>query len=231
MTNQDELQALMMENLKTYIHDNFLSTEQITQAVTQTGVINTGLQQLLLNTGVQEASEVRANYARSWLNPLYSKLYLKLRLNDMDGVTLWFGLKSTLAAPSWGMTESCAGVLIDYKNDAGTPYFYTGNGDPDNPGYQATPIKDIDMARWLLYKIEGYKFSWYSLPYTVPYFDKNVLPGLKQGIIRKWSGVYTNGSTIPDDTLHYLVFYIKNGVGLSRTMEVQKINYAEVYPD
>ncbi len=231
MVTQDDLQDLMATGLKTYFHDNFLSTEQITQAVTQTGVITTGLAQLLLNTGVQQASEVRANYAREWLNPLYSKLYIKLRLNEMDGVTMFFGFKSTLAAPTWGMTETCAGLYIDYVNDAGTPYFYTGNGDPDHPDYQYTPIKDMDMTRWLLYKIEGYKFSWYSLPYTVPYFDKNVLPSLKQGMLRKWSNVYTNGSTIPDDTLHYLVFYINNGVGATRTLEVQKINYAEVYPD
>lgn len=231
MLAQDDLQSLITEGLKTYFHDCFLSTEQLTQATSQTGVITTGLQQLLLNTGVQEGSEVRANYTRSWLNPLYSKLYIKARLNDPDGLTMFFGFRSNLTAPTWGMTESCAGLFIDYKNDAGMPYFYTGNGDADAPAYQVTPIPDMDLTRWLLFKIEGYKFSWYSLPYTVPYFDKNVLPGLKQGIIRKWSQVYTNGSTIPDDTLHYLVFYIKNGVGSSRTLEVQKINYAEVYPD
>lgn len=231
MVEQDDLQDLMVTKLKTYLHDNFLSTEQIAQATTQTGVITSNVAQLLMNTGVQSGSEVRANYIRSFFNPLYSKLYIKLRLNDMDGVTMFFGLKHAATAPTWGMTESCAGLYIDYKNDAGTLYFYTANGDPDHPNFQVTPIKDIDMGRWLLYKIEGNKFSWYSLPYTVPYFDKNVLPGLKQGIVRKWSSVYTNGSYIPDDALHYIVFYIKNGVGATRYLDVQKINYAEVYPD
>lgn len=227
MVDQDDIAT----GHKIYFHDTFRSSEHITPAVTQTGAVSRNLQQLLLASGVQEASFARANYDRPLYNPLYAKLYFKLRLNATDAVTLFAGFRSTLTAPSWGMTETCAGIYIDGKNDPGTVYFYTANGDPGAPNFQATPIADIDMLRWLVFEIDGYKLRWYSLPYTVPYFDKNVLPNLKQGMTRKWSHIYTNGSSIPDDTMHYLYFYIKNHTAFNKTADVQFINYAEVYPD
>lgn len=227
MVDQDGLQELMATGLKTYFHDPFLSTEQITQAVTQTGAITTNICQLKLDTGVQEGSTARANYAYQFFNPLYSKLYVKARLNSMADAFMFAGFTTSLAAPTWQMTTSHAGFML--KDDV--LYFSTGNGDPSAPNFQVTPIGNVDMTRWLTYKIDGYNFSWYSLPYTVPYFDKNVLPGLKQGMFRKWSKVYSNGSVLPDDTMHYLVFYITNGTNASKYLEVQKVNYAEVYPD
>ena len=87
------------------------------------------------------------------------------------------------------------------------------------------------MARWLIFEIDGFRMRYYSLPYEVPYFDENVLPGLKQGIIRKWSNIYTNGSYLPNDVMHYIYFYVKNHTGANKFIEIQKINYAEVYPD
>jgi len=227
MVSQADLQALMATGLKTYFHDPFLASEHITTAVTQTGAVTLNLAQALVATGVQSWSEARANYDREYFNPLYSKLYFKARLNDIDAVTLFMGFKSTLAAPAWGMTETCAGILIDGKNAPKVPYFYTASGS----NYQATPILGMDMTRWLTYEIDGFKFRYYSLPYTVPYFDENVLPGIKQGIIRKWSGITTNGSTFPDDTMHYIVFYVKNHTGFNKYVELQFVNYAEVYPD
>jgi len=231
MTNQEDLQALMTSGLKTYFHDTFRSSEHISTAVTQTGTVATNLQQLLVSSGFQEGSSARANYNRSLYNPLYSKLYFKLRVNLAESITLFAGFRSNLTAPTWGMTESCAGIYIDGKNDNGVVYFYTGNGDTGAPAFQATPIADIDMTRWLVFEIDGYKMRWYSLPYTVPYFDKNILPALKQGMTRKWSGSYVNGSCLPDDTMHYLYFYVKNHTGTNKYADSQYINYAEVYPD
>jgi hypothetical protein len=231
MVLADDLQDLMVTGLKTYFHDCFLGTDQLTLSTTQTASCDADLSQLLLNTGILQGSEARLNYAAAIFNPLYSRLLAKLRLSHMRDITMFFGFKATLSAPVWGMTESCAGIFIDYKNDNGTPYFYTGNGDPDHPNYQATPITGMDMSRWLVYEIEGNRFRWWCVPYTVPYFDKNVLPGLKQGMTRKWSPTYTNGSTAPNDTVHYLYFYICNNTGYARQLEVQKVNYAEVYPD
>lgn len=200
-------------------------------AVTQTGSITSYPSQLRLDTGIQMSSEARANYSRPFYNPRYGSLRFKVRLNSTDGLTMFLGLKSTLTAPTWGMTESCSGIFIDYKNDAGTLYFYTGNGDTDHPDYQYTPIMDIDMTRWLVFQIDFYQVRWYSLPYTVPYFDTNVLPGLKQGIIRKWSKWIHNGSTLPGDEMHYIYAYIRNGVGAIKNLELQFFNYSEVYPD
>lgn len=235
MVTADELQELAMTGLKTWLFDNFMSTEQWTQAVTQTGVITTGLQQLLLETGIQQGSEARANYGRAWMNPLYGTLYFKLRLNSMSDVFMFAGLTTTITAPEWPLDLpmpawaefSFTGIMV-YQ---GTLYFITGTGDPTNPAVKVTQVADADMTRWLVFKVEGDKFSWYSLPYTVPYFDKDVAPGLKQGIIRKWSGVYSNATCTPDDAEHYLVFYIINEVGANKSLEVQKVSYAEVYPD
>lgn len=227
MVTQADLQDLMAAGLKTYFHDPFLSSEHIDIAITQTASVARNLAGLLVASGVQDASEARANYDREYFNPLYARLLFKMRLNSMADVTLFAGFKSTLDAPVWGMTGTCAGIYIDSKNDPGVPYFYTADGD----NYQATPLIGMDMTRWLTYEIDGYKFRYYCLPYTVPYFDENVLPGLMQGMTRKWSDITTNASYMPADSMHYLTFYVKNHVGANKYAELQSINYAEVYPD
>lgn len=235
MVNQDDIQKLMTTDLKIYMDDCFLSTDQLTTAVTQTAAASLGLQNVIIQTGVQEGSAARMNYNRQMFNPLYSKLYFRVRLNSMDDIFMFAGLTTTLDTPEWTKTlpmpswaqQSHTGIMLH----EGTLYFISGDGDDTNPKIQVTPIKDIDMTRWLIYKIEGYKFSWYSLPYTVPYFDKDVLPKLKQGIIRKWSTVTRNGSAIPDDVVHYLTFYVENTAGYEKIVTVQRVNYAEVYPD
>ena len=235
MVDADELQELAMTGLKTWMFDCFQSTEQLSTAVTQTGTATTGLQQLLLNTGVQSLSTARINYARQWFNPLYGTLYFKLRLSDMKDVFMFAGLTTTLTNPAWTIGTpmpawakfSHTGIMV-YQ---GSLYFVTGDGGPSSPQVRVTPVADADMTRWLVFKVEGASFSWYSLPYTVPYFDKDVLPGIKQGIIRKWSGVYSNATCAPDDAQHYMVFYIKNLVGAAKWLEVEKVSYAEVYPD
>jgi len=231
MVSQDELQELMGGELKTYFHDQFLGTEQLARAVTQTGEITEELAQLRLSTGIQEGSTARANYNRQMMNPLYSKLYVKLRMNDMRDLDMFVGFKYDIGTPSWGMTTSCAGLFMDYKNDNSKLYWYTGNGDLDHPKYQAVPISGIDTRSWHVFKMEGNRVSYWSVPYTVPYFDKNVLPGLKQGMTRKWSQVYACGSVMPADVNHYLMFWLRNRVGATKYMDVEKVNYAEVYPD
>lgn len=251
MVTQDELQKLMTENLKIYFDDCFLATDQLTTATTQTGDVSLGLQNAVLNTGVQEGSTARLNYNRAMFNPLYSKLYFKLRLNSMDDVFMFAGLTTTLADPEWPKDlpmpgwakHSYTGIMLHQEivklKKIVNFYFVTGNvitkvpdvGLPRPKNYQLTPIADIDPTRWLIFKIEGHKFSWYSLPYTVPYFSKNVLPGLKRGRVRVWSHVYNNSTAIPDDVVHYLTFFIKNEVGASKQLTLQRINYAEVYPD
>jgi len=231
MITETGLQDLMTTGLKTYFHDPFLTHDHIDTFVTQTASVTENVTQLLLATGVQEASEVRANYDRAFFNPRYGTLRAKVRLNSMDDVFAFFGFKKTLSAPAWHMDESHAGIML-YE---GNVYAVTGgslkNNPPDIVDYQVTPIADIDATRWLVYEIAYNSVRWYSLPYTVPYFDKNVLPGLKQGLIRKWSKPYVNGVVLPEDELHYIVFYLKNSVGSNKNLEVQHITYSEVYPD
>jgi hypothetical protein len=231
MVSEAELRDLLTTGLKTWFHDCFLGDARMDTSVNQTGSVTQDVASLLLNTGVQQGSFARANYSRSFFNPRYAALRAKLRLNGMDDVTAFVGFKSTLTAPVWGMTESCAGLFIDAGNDNGVLYWYTGNGSLAEPAYQATPVMDVDMTRWLVFELEHHRMRYYSLPYTVPYFDKNVLPGIKQGIIRKWSGTYANGTTLPGDEMHYLVFYVSNATGYVRTLEAQYVDYSEVYPD
>jgi len=231
MVTELELQDLMTTGLKTYFHDSFLSTEMVDTSLTQTAAVYKHVGQVLIASGVQEGSEARANYDVPIFNPRYGTLRIKLRLNSMKGCTVFVGFKGTLLAPTWGMTETCSGLFIDYANDAARLYFYTGSGSAGAPASQVTPIVDIDMTRWLVFEISHNNMRYYSVPYTVPYFDKNVLPGIKQGMTRKWSKNYQNGSVLPADEMQYIVAYIKNHTGNNQTLDMQHITYSEVYPD
>jgi hypothetical protein len=199
----------------------------MTGAVTQTGAVTLRQFSALLETGLQQGSTARMNTAANTWNPRYGTLDVKLRLDAEENVFMFAGFKKSLDAPTETMTESHAGLLFY----GGTLYFSTGNSDPLNPTQQKTTIAETDMTRWLLFRINFNRFKWYSLPYTVPYFDTQALPGLQQGMTRKWSAETVNGSTLPEDTVHYLVFYIANTVGANRTLELQHLNYGEVYPD
>lgn len=227
MVTRAELQDLMTTGLKTWFHDCFLSSEMLDTSVTQTAAVYLGNSRLMLETGVQQDSEARANYLRAFYNPRYASLRLKLRMDDYEDVFAFWGFKSTLSAPSWGMTESHAGFMLYH----GTLYFSTGNGAVLSPTCQVTPITDIDPSNWLTYELAYNSARWYSLPYTVPFFDVNVLPGLKQGLTRKWSQKYVNGVSLPSDEMHYIVLYATNTTGSSRYIECQSIDYQEVYPD
>jgi len=227
MATLADLQDLLTTDLKTWFHDCFLSHDQVDTSLTQTAAAYQHVGQLKIETGVQEGSEARANYERSFFNPRYATVRFKVRISDAADAFAFFGFKDTLTAPTWGMTESHAGFML-YE---GVLYLVTGNGDADAPANQVTPITDIDITRWLIYELSFYSGRWYSLPYTVPYFDKNVLAGLKQGMTRKWSNWTRNGSILPSDEMHYLVFYISNSTGASKSLEVQHVDYQEVYPD
>ena len=231
MFSEEDLQDLVTTGLKTYFHDAFLTHENIDTSVTQTAAVQESVTKLLISTGVLEASEARANYDTASFNPRYGKLRVKVRLNSASDSFVFFGFKKTLSAPTWNMDESHSGLMLHN----GIMYAVTGgslkNNPPDIVDYQATPIADIDPTRWIVYEIEFNKIRWYSLPFMVPYFHKNVPDKLKQGIIRKWSAPYVNGVVLPEDAMHYIVFYVKNSTGNTKSLEVQHVTYSEVYPD
>lgn len=227
MVTADELQDALTTGLKTWFHDCFLSGEMLDTALTQTAAAYQDVAQLKIETGVQESSEARANYSRPFFNPRYATLRIKLRMNEAADAFAFWGFKSTLAAPSWHMTESHAGFML-YQ---GTLYFVTGNGSALSPTFQVTPVVDVDLTRWLVFEIKYNTGRWYCTPYVVPYFDVNTLPGLQQGLIRKWSETYKNGASLPADGMHYIVLYVSNSVGANKYIDVQSIDYQEVYPD
>lgn len=222
-----DFQKLLSTSFKTWFHDNFFSTEHNTTATTQTGNVGQDLASLLVETGVQSASTARFNYDRSAFNPRYGTLHFKLNMNSMKDVFLFAGFKESLAAPAFAMTESHSGIIL-YNN---VMYYSVGNGDALNPRQATVPITDADMTRWLVYRVNNNRFQYYSLPYTVPYFEENIPDKLREGFIRKWSPLYSTGSLMPKNSTHYLVFYISNSTGLDKTAELQFIDYGEFYAD
>ena len=227
MVTADELQDIDTTGLKIRLHDIFTGVEQMEYAATQTGYVTIDLCDAVIDTGVQQGSTARMNYYNALFNPLYGRLLVKLRMSSASDVFAFWGFKETLAAPSWNMTESHAGFML-YN---GVLYFSTGDSGTPSAHNQVTVIQDCDVTRWLVYEIEGSSGRFYSLPYTVPYFDKDVLPGLKQGLLRKWSPEYKNGIVTPKDVMHYFMFYVENATGAPQQMELQFIDYAETYPD
>lgn len=231
MTSEKDAQDLVTTQLKTFFHDSFLSHDHVAVATTQTSASIENVTQLLLSTGVQESSEIRANYDRAFFNPRYGTLRVKARFNSADDVFAFIGFKKTLAAPTWNMTESHAGIMI-YN---GHVYAVTGGSAkgaaPDLQDFQATIIPGIDATRWLVYEVAFNKVRYYSIPFTVPYFDREAFPKIKEGLVRKWSGQYANGNVLPADEMHYLVFYVKNAVGAQKYVDVQHVTYSEIYPD
>ena len=227
MAFSDDLTDLLTTGLRLRLHDSFLSSGAWSSTVSQTGAATFALAHLKASTGIQQGSVARPYYTRNVFNPLYGKLRIKLRLNEAASTFFFMGFKHTAAAPSWHMTESHVGIML-YQ---GTLYLTTGNGDPSYPAFQVTAIPSFSMSDWHVYEIAATSFRYWTVPCTVPYFDANVLPSLKEGMIRKWSPWYRNLNTLPDDTVHYLVLHVENLVGSTRYCEAEFIDYQEVYPD
>ena len=154
-----------------------------------------------------------------------------MRLNSMLDSTFFAGFRSNLTAPTWSMTESCSGLFLNSASDNGALYFHTADGDATSPRFQRQKIADIDMTRYLVFQIRNNAFRYYTLPVVVPYFDENVEEKLKDGLVKKWSPWYTNGNVMPADQAHWIFFYIKNNIGMTRYLEINNIFYGETYAD
>ena len=96
------------EDLKTFIYDNYYSTEHIELTTLVTGYLHNLLGEMRLTTGVTLGSACMTNYDIASFNPLYAEAIWKLYVSSMDGCFAFWGFKETLSVPTFEMTESHA---------------------------------------------------------------------------------------------------------------------------
>jgi len=223
MLSIDELIDLLAVQMRRFLYDNFQSTENIYSAVSQTGEVTTHLSELVLSTGIQEGSTAKIYYNYPAFNPKYSTLIFKLRFDSIDDVFAFIGFKGSVSDPSFNMTESHAGLMINNGN----VYFSTANEDPLNPNQQRTRIIGIDPTNVLIYKIIYNKLLIRPTPLIYPYFDG--IRAVKTE--RAWTQPYENGAYTPMNKDHYFVAFIKNSVGLTKRIYLNHVCYGEEYAD
>lgn len=223
MIDLQELLELAGSSTAYYMHDTFLSTEQIVEAVTGSAFIVKKPFEICMSTGILQGSSSKIYYANNIFNPYYSTLLFKLRLTDLVNYFAFFGFKEYATAPTFNMTESHAGFMIN----AGQMYSSTGDGDPISPKQQRIKVSVVTPTNNIIYKIENNKFSTRPLPEIYPYFD-----GLRtEKPTRKWGLAAQNSTISPSNSMHYLVFYISNTTNSDHKMYLHHVAYGEEYAD
>jgi len=218
----DIIKKLMTDN-KVFHYDNFASTEHVSETVTSTAAVTRTLQSVLLETGVLSTSTAKAYYSTNIFNPKLSDFIFKARLSSIADVLAFIGFTETLADPVYNSVESHAGLLI-YNDHV---YFSTGFTDGVTTKYRNTEIKGLDPTRWLVYRITGHAFSWYSIPVVVPYFDDFYTTDAG----KVWSQVTMHSDTMPLNMVHYFTAYIANETNENKTLELAKLLHVERHPD
>jgi len=223
MVSKDELIELVGSKLTRFFHDNFFSTEQITEALTGSAYNEKKAGELTQHTGLTSQSESMMWYNSEMFNPLFSTLLLKTRINDFNSVFAFFGFKETTDVPTFDMTESHAGFMI-YNGDL---YYSTGYTDALSSTQQRILFEGFDPRNYLLYKIEGNVFSIRQLSVIVPYFD-----GLQTIVkARDWKVVGQNATVTPRNGVHYITAYIKSSANADKFLRTEHVTYAEDYSD
>ena len=212
------------EDLKTYIYDNFYSTEHIELTTTVTGFLYNLIGEMRLTTGVTTGSSCMTNYDIANFNPLYAKAVWKCYTNSMDNCFAFWGFKESLSAPTFDMTESHAGFMIE----DGKLYASVADGDEQ----QRVEIIGVDARRVENYKIEYNRFFVEPLPAVEVSLG---LPGVLTTfpyIKREWVEITQLTNYPPTNNVHYIVQYIENGKNnLNRILTFNRFIYSEVYAD
>ena len=215
----DELQ----KKYNCFLIDQFYSTQNLNEVLTQTGSSTKELFQLRLSTGIQANSTVKFYYNLNRFNPIYSKAYFRLSFSDIKDILAFVGFKKTYTDPTYNMIESHSGLLINNNK----PYLSTGNELGLAAGYQNTEISGIDFTRDFIVKIEGNKLSTMPMPQIVPYFDTFRIISEN----RVWTLKVTNSTYPPEDVTHYIVFFIKNLTNEDKRLTIRHFCYLEEYAD
>jgi len=203
--------------------DNFLSADALNRTVTGSSVITPRLFETILQTGILQGSTARVNYNSNYFNPHFSTTLFRLNMDSISDAFMYVGFKASLAAPSFDMTESHAGLVLHN----GSLYFSTGNESGVSAGYINTNLSGIDLTKDNIFKIEYNKLSVMPMPQRFPYFGGFT----KVEADRVWTQKALNSSFPPDDTMHYFVIYLKNLTSTNVALYFRKFAYIESYAD
>jgi hypothetical protein len=206
-----------------FLVDNFYSTERLTEVATKTGSITKQLFELVLKTGTLSGSTAKVYYDSNFFNPHYSTAFFRMHFNSLSNTFAFVGFKKTYADPTWDMTESHAGLMLR----EGKIYLSTANELGVAHGQQRTEISGIDLTRDFIIKIEKNKLSSMPLPQIIPYFDtfRIIAPD------RIWTLKVTNSTYPPEDTAHYIMFFISNTTNNNKEVALRHFCYLEEYAD
>ena len=197
------------EDLNKYLYDNYYSTEMLEVLTTQTGIVNTNIFELELNTGISQNSISEVYYNLNYFNPLYSEAVWKCYLNSMRDCFIFFGYKETIAEPTLNMTESHAGFIIS----GGKLYASVADGDTQQ-------------------RVENFKIAYnkfYIMP--LPVVEEELsLPHILS-IDRVWKEYVQLTNYPPENKVHWIVQFIKNSVGAEKYIKFNRFIYKEVYAD
>jgi len=212
------------EDLKIFLYDNFYSTEHIELTTMVTGFLNNKITEHILSTGTTATSYCMTNYDIANFNPLYSEAVWKGYVSSMDGCFVFWGFKESLGVPTFNMTESHAGFMIEN----GKIYASVADGDEQ----QRVELIGIDARRVENYKIAYNRFFVEPLPAVEVTLG---LPGVLTTfpyIKREWVEMTQLTNYPPKNEVHYIVQYIENGKNnADKRLTLNRFIYKEVYAD
>jgi len=206
-----------------FLIDNFYSTENLVEVVTQTGVVTKELFELLLSTGVLQDSTVKVYYNKNRFNPHYSKAYFRVKFSVLADAFAFIGFKKETGDPTWDMTESHSGLMLH----EGKIYLSTANEEGVSFTQQRTEISGIDMTKDLIIMIEKNKLSTMPMPQVIPYLDTFRIIAAD----RVWTLKVTNNTSPPEDLTHYIMFFISNTTNNNKEVTFRHFIYEEEYAD
>jgi len=207
-----------IENLRYYLHDNFLTSEQFKILTQEDAYMENKTCELKLGTGLKESGSILLSYDNPIFNPKYGELLVKLRLTSKDDVVAYWGFKQNLTEPTETMIESHAGFLLIN----GKLYATTGNGS----NQQKVQIQGLDLTKFYEYKIVYNKFYLAPLPEVLTYLGTPII----KKVPYEFRLLQTNSTYPPKDQVHYLVFFIKNTTATEKLLYLTKLIYKEKYP-
>lgn len=222
-----EITSEMIEELQKkyncFLWDQFNSTESLNQVVTQTGVVNKDVTQLVLSTGIQANSTVKVYYNLNRFNPHYSKAYFRLTFTDIKDIIVFVGFKKSYGDPAFNDVESHSALLINDNKI----YLSTGNEIGVASGYQNNEISGIDLTRDFIVKIEKNKLYTMPLPQIIPYLDTFRIVSED----RIWTLKTICSTSPPEDVGHYILFFIKNNTNEDKRLTLRHFCYLEEFAD
>ena len=212
------------EDLNIFLYDNFYSTEHIELTTTVTGFLLNKIFEMKLTTGTTLSSTCMTNYDTPNFNPLYGEAVWKCFSSSMDDCFIFWGFKESLAEPTFDMSESHAGFMVE----DGKLYASVADGTEQ----QRVEIIGVDVVRVENYKINYNRFFVQPLPLVE---EQLGLPGVLTTfptINREWVEITQLSNFPPENKTHYIVQYINNGKNnLDKQFTLNRFIYKEVYAD